>query len=109
MKKLTKAEFEALSENQQLEKLQEIVDMTGAEIDLEGDTALWDLYSKHFPKAGDTTKAIIYPLETLRCKDDDGKRRLLLRGEKAVVGTALAEQLLTEALAANKPQARAGQ
>lgn len=101
MKKQTKAEFEALTEDQQLEALQQIVDMTGTEIDLEGDAALWDLYSKNFPKAGDVSKAVIYPLETLRCKDD-GKRRILLRGEKAIVGIDLAEQLLDEGLASEK-------
>lgn len=101
MKKLTKAAFEALTEDQQLEALQEIVDMTGAEINLEDDAALWDLYSKHFPKPADQNKAMIYPLETIRCKDD-GKSRILLRGEKAIVGIDLAEQLLEEGLASEK-------
>jgi len=101
MKKLTKAAFEALTEDQQLEALQEIVDMTGTEIDLEGDAPFWDLYSKNFPKPTDQNKAMIYPLETIRCKED-GKRRILLRGEKAIVGIDLAEQLLDEGLASEK-------
>lgn len=101
MKKLTKAAFEALTEDQQLEALQEIVDMTGAEINLDDDAVLWDLYNKHFPKPADQNKAVIYPLETIRCKDDV-KRRILLRGEKAIVSIDLAEQLLDEGLASEK-------
>lgn len=102
MKKLTKAVFEALTEDQQLEALQEIVDMTGAEINLDDDAVLWDLYSKHFPKPADQNKAVIWPLETIRCREVDGTKRTLMRGQKAVVGIDLAEQLLDEGLASEK-------
>lgn len=102
MKKLTKAAFEALTEDQQMEALQEIVDMTGAEINLEEGAVLWDLYNKHFPKPTDQNKAVIYPLETIRCREEDGTKRTLMRGQKAVVGIELAEQLLDEGLASEK-------
>lgn len=102
MTKLAKKEFEALDEAQQLDALQQIVDMTGTEIDLAGEAALWDLYNQHFPKPEDQTKTLVYPLETIRCKEG-GKRRTLLRGEKSIVDVTLAQQLLAEGLVSDKP------
>ncbi|MBB1489389.1 hypothetical protein [Oceanospirillum sediminis] len=98
MEPLTKAEFEALPEDKQLEKLQELVDLTGAEIDTGGDKSLVDIYLAHLPDPKDKKRMAVRALQSVRFLDDDKKRRTLLKDSVALVGVNVAEQLKAEGL-----------
>lgn len=98
MEPLTKAEFEALPEDKQLEKLQGLVDLTGDEIDTGGDKALVDIYLAHLPDPKDKKRTAVRALQSVRFLDDDKKRRTLLKDSVALVGVKVAEQLKAEGL-----------
>lgn len=104
MKDLTKAQFEKLTEEQQREKLQELAEAIGEEIEVSEDADLVALYEEHTapqeiaptPTRGKKTK--VTALDTVRFVDDDGKRRRLLKGETDSVGAKVAKQIKAEGL-----------
>ncbi len=97
MKFLTEAELRKLDDKGQLKALQDLVDGTGQKIDITDDADLVALYLDNVPKVEDG-KMQITALESVVFKDDDGKRRTLLKGQKALVGAKVAEQMRGEGL-----------
>ena len=97
MQFLTEAELRKLDDKGQLKALQDLVDGTGQKIDITDDADLVALYLDNVPKVEDG-KTQITALESVVFKDDDGKRRTLLKGQKALVGAKVAEQMRGEGL-----------
>ncbi|MAD44283.1 MAG: hypothetical protein CMH98_04690 [Oceanospirillaceae bacterium] len=94
---LNKEDFLALAEAEQEQALTDLAGVLGKELTVNEDDELVDIYLANLPEQDDS-KAWVTPKESVRFKDDDGNTRTLLKGQKALVGAKVAEQMRDEGL-----------
>ncbi|MCV6589447.1 MAG: hypothetical protein OIF57_10510 [Marinobacterium sp.] len=88
---LTREELEQLDDAALVEALQQLADDTGAELTANEETDLIQLYLDTVPKE-EEGRVWITALDTLQFKDD-GQRRQVLKGHRARVSKAVADDL----------------